>query len=272
MRALLSVYDKTGVVEFGRGLAELGYELVSTGGTLTVLAVAGVPVTAVADVTGFPEILDGRVKSLHPRIHGGLLARHDDPSHVAALTDHEIAPISVVAANLYPFAATVARPGVTLDEALEQIDIGGPAMIRAAAKNFPHVLVLTDPSDYAAALEALSGETATHGWRQRMAAKAYAHTAAYDAVVAENAARRRAWASEVVELGGAPWGRERPNHGPPPRGLRGASDVRAPGLKGSKAGKARRPASRLTGLGEPQYAAPLGNRWLPRPHKSSVKS
>ncbi|MFN8591603.1 MAG: bifunctional phosphoribosylaminoimidazolecarboxamide formyltransferase/IMP cyclohydrolase [Thermomicrobiales bacterium] len=201
MRALLSVYDKTGVVEFGRGLAELGYELVSTGGTLTVLAVAGVPVTAVADVTGFPEILDGRVKSLHPRIHGGLLARHDDPSHVAALTDHEIAPISVVAANLYPFAATVARPGVTLDEALEQIDIGGPAMIRAAAKNFPHVLVLTDPSDYAAALEALSGETATHGWRQRMAAKAYAHTAAYDAVVAEYLRDPDEWPDEFSVAG-----------------------------------------------------------------------
>ena len=133
-RALLSVYDKTGIAEFGRGLAYLGYEIVSTGGTLAALEAAGMAVTAVSDVTEFPEILDGRVKLLHPRkIHGGLLARRDDPAHIGALKAHQISPIDVVAANLYPFAETVARQEVALADALEQIDIGGPAMIRAAA-------------------------------------------------------------------------------------------------------------------------------------------
>ncbi len=155
MRALLSVYDKTGVVELARGLAELGYELVSTGGTLAALVAAGVPAMAVSDVTGFPEILDGRVKTLHPRIHGGLLARRDDPSHVAALQALDITPVAVVAANLYPFGATIASGDASLLEALEHIDIGGPAMIRAAAKNFPDVVVLTDPADYIRALDEL---------------------------------------------------------------------------------------------------------------------
>ena len=149
--ALLSVYDKTGVAELGRGLVDLGYEVISTGGTLASLEAAGLPVTAVSDVTAFPEILDGRVKTLHPRIHGGPLARRDDPAHLSALEAHRISPIDVVAANLYPFAETVARPGVDLADALEQIDIGGPAMIRAAAKNFPGVVVLTDPADYTSA-------------------------------------------------------------------------------------------------------------------------
>ena len=159
IRALLSVYDKTGIAELGRGLVDLGYEVVSTGGTLAALQAAGVPVTAVSDVTGFPEILDGRVKTLHPRIHGGLLARRDDPAHMSALEAHQISPIDVVAANLYPFAATVARQDVALADALEQIDIGGPAMIRAAAKNFPGVVVLTDPADYTPALDELRDGT-----------------------------------------------------------------------------------------------------------------
>ena len=131
MRALLSVYDKTGIAALGHGLVDLGYEVISTGGTLAALQAAAVPVTAVSDVTGFPEILEGRVKTLHPRIHGGLLARRDDPAHMSALDAHQISPIDVVAANLYPFAETVARRGVSLAGALEQIDIGGPAMIRA---------------------------------------------------------------------------------------------------------------------------------------------
>lgn len=184
-RALLSVYDKRGIVELGRGLIALGYELVSTGGTLAALDLAGVPATAVSNVTGFPEILDGRVKTLHPRIHGGLLARRGAPAHVDALREHDIAPIDVIAANLYPFAATIARPDVTLGDALEQIDIGGPAMIRAAAKNFPDVVVLTDPADYDAALDELRGGGPSPERRQALAARAFAHTAAYDAVVAE---------------------------------------------------------------------------------------
>jgi phosphoribosylaminoimidazolecarboxamide formyltransferase/IMP cyclohydrolase len=185
MRALLSVYDKTGIAALGRGLVALGYDVISTGGTLVALEAEGVPVTPVSEITGFPEMLEGRVKTLHPHVHAGLLARRDDPGHLDALTQHGIAPIDVVAANLYPFAATVAREDVALSEALEQIDIGGPAMIRAAAKNFPGVVVLTDPADYADALAALGKGGPSLAQRQTLAAKAFAHTAAYDAVVAD---------------------------------------------------------------------------------------
>jgi phosphoribosylaminoimidazolecarboxamide formyltransferase/IMP cyclohydrolase len=201
MRGLLSVYDKTGIVDLGRGLVDLGYELISTGGTLAALDAAGVPVTPVSDVTGFPEILDGRVKTLHPAIHGGLLARRDDPAHVAALEAHQITPIDIVAANLYPFEATVARGDVTLADALEQIDIGGPAMIRAAAKGFPGVIVLTDPSDYGAVLGELRGDGVSFERRQTLAAKAFAHTAAYDAVVAEYLRDAEQWPEEVAFAG-----------------------------------------------------------------------
>jgi phosphoribosylaminoimidazolecarboxamide formyltransferase/IMP cyclohydrolase len=201
MRALLSVYDKTGIVELGRGLATLGYEVVSTGGTLAALEAAGTPVTAVSEVTGFPEILDGRVKTLHPRIHGGLLARRDDATQMTTLAEHEIAPVDVVAANLYPFAETVARAGVSLAEALEQIDIGGPAMIRAAAKNFPGVVVLTDPTDYAVALDELETWGPSIERRQALAAKAFAHTAAYDAVVAEYLRDPDVWPREISVAG-----------------------------------------------------------------------
>ena len=201
MRAILSVYDKTGIVELGRELVTLGYDVVSTGGTLAALQSAGVPVTAVSDVTGFPEILDGRVKTLHPRIHGGLLARRGEAAHMEALQTHEIAPISVVAANLYPFAATVARDGIALDDALEQIDIGGPAMIRAAAKNFRDVVVLTDPDDYAQAIGELGDGGLTPERRRALAAKAFAHTAAYDAVVAEYLRGPDQWPDEVSFAG-----------------------------------------------------------------------
>src|SRR4051794_18043568 len=201
MRALLSVYDKSGVVELGRGLAELGFEVVSTGGTLAALVAAGVPATAVSDVTGFPEILDGRVKTLHPRIHGGLLARRDDPSHMAALAALDITPIAVVAANLYPFSATIARRDVSLVEALEQIDIGGPAMIRAAAKNFPDVVVLTDPVDYSQTLQDLRSGGPVIERRRALAAKAFAHTAAYDAVVAEHLRDAATWPEELAGAG-----------------------------------------------------------------------
>ena len=201
MRALLSVYDKTGIAALGRGLIDLGYEVVSTGGTLAALEAAGVPVTAVSDVTSFPEILDGRVKTLHPRIHGGLLARRDDPAHMSALAAHQLSPIDVVAANLYPFAETVARPGASLADALEQIDIGGPAMIRAAAKNFPGVVVLTDPADYTSALDDLRDGRLSAERRRALAAKAFAHTAAYDAVVGEYLRDPEEWPQEVTFAG-----------------------------------------------------------------------
>lgn len=185
MRALLSVYEKTGIVELVRELVALGFEIVATGGTRRALDVAGVPVLAVTDVTGFPEILDGRVKTLHPRIHGGLLARRDLPAHVAALREHAITPIDLVVANLYPFVATVRNPTTTLEAATEQIDIGGPAMIRAAGKNFRDVVVLTDPADYESTLSALRTGGVSQALRRGLAAKAFAHVAAYDAVVAE---------------------------------------------------------------------------------------
>ena len=201
MRALLSVYDKTGIAALGHGLVDLGYEVISTGGTLAALEAAGVLVTAVSDVTAFPEILDGRVKTLHPHIHGGLLARRDDSAHMSALQAHGISPIDVVAANLYPFAETVARPGVSLSGALEQIDIGGPAMIRAAAKNFPAVVVLTDPVDYTSALDDLRDGRLSVERRRALAAKAFAHTAAYDAVVAEYLRDPDEWPQEVTFAG-----------------------------------------------------------------------
>jgi len=182
-RALLSVSDKTGIEALGAGLAARGVVLLSTGGTQRALAAAGVPVGDVAAYTGFPEMMDGRVKTLHPRIHGGILGRRGVDDAVMAL--HGIEAIDLVVVNLYPFAATIARPGVTRDEAIEQIDIGGPAMVRSAAKNHRDVLVVVDPTDYAAVLdeiERLGG--ASRALRERLAAKAFAHTATYDARVA----------------------------------------------------------------------------------------
>ncbi len=182
-RALVSVSDKTGVAELARGLVELGYEVVSTGNTLRSLEEAGVRATAVSDVTGFPEVLGGRVKTLHPAIHGGVLAKRT-PDHLGELTAHGIGLVDVVVANLYPFRETVARAGVTEAEALEQIDIGGPAMIRAAAKNHPYVVVVVDPGDYAQALADLrAGVTLER--RRELALKAFAHTAAYDAAIVD---------------------------------------------------------------------------------------
>ncbi len=154
-RALLAPYDKTGLAELARGLVALGWELIATGGTEKLLRDEGIPVRSVADVTGFPEILGGRVKTLHPAIHGGLLARRSDLGHLAEMEQHAIGAIDLLANNLYPFEATVAKEGVTLEDALENIDIGGPAMLRAAAKNFPDVVALCDPADYAQVLEAL---------------------------------------------------------------------------------------------------------------------
>lgn len=184
MRALLSVSDKTGLTEFARGLVEIGFELVSTGGTARTLAQAGVPVIPIEHITGFPEVLDGRVKTLHPAVHAALLARRDLPAHRAELQAHGFTPIDLVAVNLYPFLETVRQPDVPLEDALEQIDIGGPTLLRAAAKNFPHVLVVSDPRDYSSVLEALRSGSADIALRRRLAAKAFQHVAFYDTVIA----------------------------------------------------------------------------------------
>ncbi len=185
MKALLSVFDKTGIEDFGKSLSDAGYELISTGGTHRSIADAGVPVTQVSDVTGSPEILEGRVKTLHPVIHGGLLARRDSPAHMAELAQHGIGPIDVVVVNLYPFVETISQSGVTLDDALENIDIGGPTMLRAAAKNFPSVAVVVDPSDYHWVADALSGPGLDAQQRRALATKAFQHVAVYDAAVAD---------------------------------------------------------------------------------------
>ncbi|PYO18647.1 MAG: bifunctional phosphoribosylaminoimidazolecarboxamide formyltransferase/inosine monophosphate cyclohydrolase [Candidatus Rokuibacteriota bacterium] len=185
-RALVSVHDKTGVVEFARSLAALGIEILSTGGTATLLRKSGVPVRDVSDVTGFPEMLDGRVKTLHPKIHGGILARRDAAADVDALEKHGILPIDLVVVALYPFEATVARSSVTLAEALEQIDVGGPAMVRAAAKNHASVGVVTDPSQYPRVLAELraKGGALSEATRARLAQEAFRRTAEYDAAIA----------------------------------------------------------------------------------------
>ncbi|HEY7863393.1 MAG TPA: bifunctional phosphoribosylaminoimidazolecarboxamide formyltransferase/IMP cyclohydrolase, partial [Thermoanaerobaculia bacterium] len=183
-RAIVAPYDKTGIAEFGRALVDRGIEILSTSGTARALRAAGLKVTEVQDYTGFPEILGGRVKTLHPKIHGGLLGRRDDPEHVAQMAAHGIAPIDLLVLNLYPFVETVARPDVTLPEAVEQIDIGGPAMLRAAAKNHAHVIPLVDANDYAEFLRRLDGDALDADYRRGLAAKAFRHTALYDAAVA----------------------------------------------------------------------------------------
>jgi phosphoribosylaminoimidazolecarboxamide formyltransferase/IMP cyclohydrolase len=183
-RALLSVSDKTGVAELARGLAARGFELVSTGGTARTLASAGLPVTNVADVTGFPEMLNGRVKTLHPALHGGILARRDRPDDLAALEKHGLGLVDVVVVNLYPFAAAAANPLTTFDALVEEIDIGGPSLVRAAAKNFRHVLVVVDPADYGRLLTAID-ESPSLEFRFDLARKAIAHTAAYDTGITE---------------------------------------------------------------------------------------
>ena len=189
MKALLSVYDKTGLADLARSLSNAGCELVSTGGTAATLADAGLPVTQVADLTGSPEILDGRVKTLHPTVHGGILARRDLPSHQAELDSQGIGTIDAVVGNLYPFVETVSADGVTLQDALENIDIGGPTMIRAAAKNFPFVLVLVDPGDYGWVSERIAEHGLTEvafslDERRELARKAFQHVALYDTAVA----------------------------------------------------------------------------------------
>ncbi len=185
MRALISVYDKSGVVEFSKRLMNSGFELVSTGGTHRTLSEeGGLPVKQVSEVTGSPEILDGRVKTLHPVIHAGLLARRDSPGHLAELAEHGIDPIDLVVVNLYPFVETISKPGVTMDDALENIDIGGPTMLRAAAKNFPSVAVVVDPDDYSWIADKMNGAGLSPEDRRNLAAKAFHHVSVYDTAVA----------------------------------------------------------------------------------------
>lgn len=183
MRALISVSDKTGIVEFAKGLADMGVEIISTGGTHKKLEEAGIKVTGVSDITGFPECLDGRVKTLHPAVHGGLLARRDVPAHMEQLKELGITPIDIVAINLYPFKETIMKPDVTLADAIENIDIGGPTMLRSAAKNHKDVMVICDPADYDRALEELKKGEVPYEFKYELALKVFQHTAAYDAMI-----------------------------------------------------------------------------------------
>ncbi|MBR7795486.1 bifunctional phosphoribosylaminoimidazolecarboxamide formyltransferase/IMP cyclohydrolase [Agaribacter marinus] len=183
-RALISVSNKEGIIEFAKGLHEAGVETVSTGGTLQALQEAGVPTIAVEQITGFPEILNGRVKTLHPFIHGGLLAKRDNEEHQNQLEENEISPIDYVIVNLYPFKQTLEKQGVTKEEIIENIDIGGPTMLRSAAKNYKDVAVVVDPSDYNQVLQAIKQDTLTVDQRQQLAAKVFRHTANYDALIA----------------------------------------------------------------------------------------
>ena len=191
-RALLSVSDKSGLLDFARGLHALGWELLSTGGTARALREAGLPARDVSEVTNFPEMLDGRVKTLHPAVHGGLLARRDLPEHMRAIAEHGISPIDLVAVNLYPFRETAARAGVTPEQVIEQIDIGGPSMLRSAAKNFAAVTTVVDPADYPSVLAMLGDGSDGADLRRRLAGKVFEHTASYDAAIAGWFAAQRA--------------------------------------------------------------------------------
>lgn len=184
MKALISVSDKTGVVEFAKGLVALGWEILSTSGTMKLLKESGVPVTSVSDVTGFPEICDGRVKTLHPKIHGALLARRDIPEHMKELKDNDIDTIDLVCVNLYPFRETIAKPDVTMEDAVEHIDIGGPSMLRSAAKNWESITVVCNPADYETILSEIKADgNTTRETRLKLSAKAYTHTAEYDMAI-----------------------------------------------------------------------------------------
>ena len=185
MRAILSVSNKSGIVDFARQLQGLKVNIFSTGGTKKSLVEAGLKIHGISDITGFPEILDGRVKTLHPAVHGGILARRDLPKHVDELAKHKIEAIDMVVVNLYPFVETVAKPGVTLEDALENIDIGGPTMIRAAAKNFPSVLVVVDPSDYDTIIDMLRAGKIDLAFRKKLAQKAFQHVALYDTAISQ---------------------------------------------------------------------------------------
>ncbi len=201
-RALVSVYDKSGVIELAQGLCKAGVELISSGGTAQTLRSAGIPVIGVSEVTGAPEILGGRVKTLHPKIHGGILADRAKAEHLAELDDHSIAPIDLVVCNLYPFERTVAEPSVTESEAVEQIDIGGPAMVRAAAKNFSSVAVVVSPEQYSPVIEAIATTgTVPSDLRRKLARDAFTHTAAYDAAIARYFTDPDEWPEKLIMHG-----------------------------------------------------------------------
>ena len=201
-RALISVSDKAGIVDLAKALHDLGIEIVSTGGTAQVMLDAGVPVKPIEELTGFPEMMDGRVKTLHPKVHAGLLARRDLKTHLQSMLQHDIKPIDLVVVNLYPFEATVAKPGVTEPEAIEQIDIGGPSMVRSAAKNHASVTVITDPGQYARLLDELETNDGctTLPLRRELAAEAFAQTGAYDAIIASWLARDHAQPPETMPI------------------------------------------------------------------------
>jgi len=184
-RALISVSDKTGVLEFAKELHDSGVEILSTGGTAELLRKGGVPVIQVSDYTGFPEMMDGRIKTLHPRVHGGILARRDVPEHMQAMEEHGIRPIDLVVINLYPFEQTVAKEGCTLEEAIENIDIGGPAMVRSSAKNCNDVTIIVDPKNYGSVLEEMKKGSVSLETRRRLSRDAFAHTARYDSLIAD---------------------------------------------------------------------------------------
>ena len=185
--ALLSVSDKTGIVDFAEGLVRAGYTIISSGGTHAVLQAEGIPVTKVSDYTGSPEILNGRVKTLHPKIHGGILAQRGNPKHDIDRNANDIGLIDIVAVNLYPFKETVAKPDVTLEEAIENIDIGGPSMVRSAAKNYRDVAVLTNPHQYGIYLDSIKGNISIQPetLRKQFMLEAFKHTAEYDATISE---------------------------------------------------------------------------------------
>ncbi len=205
-RAILSVTDKTGLVDFARKLSALGIELISTGGTAKLLRDSGIAVKDISELTGFPEMLDGRVKTLHPKVHGGILHRREDPKHVAAVAEHGIAPIDMVVVNLYAFEKTAAKPGVAFEELIENIDIGGPSMIRSAAKNFHDVAIVTSPSDYEAIAAEIEreGGTLSLATKWRLAQKAFATTAAYDSAIASTLERISPDKVELQEAAGFP--------------------------------------------------------------------
>ncbi len=243
-RAIVSVHDKAGVVEFARALARLGYEIVSTGGTATALEGAGIPVTRVSDVTGFPEILDGRVKTLHPAVHAGILAR-GTPEHERELEEHGIARVDLVAVNLYPFVKTVSDPDVALEVAVENIDIGGPTMVRAAAKNFERVVVVTNPQMYPEVVSELEsrGEVSL-ATRMRLALEAFRHTADYDRAIAEFLARRA----------------EAPAQAAPDGEFPEAFSVRGTRLYPLRYGENPHQAAAFYGLGSPPFGGLAGAR------------
>jgi phosphoribosylaminoimidazolecarboxamide formyltransferase/IMP cyclohydrolase len=202
-RALLSVSDKTGLIDLARGLAAFGVELISTGGTRQALASAGLAVRDVSEITGFPEMLDGRVKTLHPRIHGGILAVRDNPEHIKTLQEHDIQPIDLVVCNLYPFEATVVRAGATHEEIVENIDIGGPAMVRSAAKNYRDVAIVTNPDQYTVLLDEMRQHNGalSLATRQRLAAAAFARTAAYERAISAYLAERSTQGADASRSG-----------------------------------------------------------------------